>query len=80
MNNEEIKLAVKNGTVEQLKEVFVVRKIREYYSQNDEIELIRKKLTNSDNGKFEDYNNYVKQCVAEVNAMLEPFIENNSKD
>lgn len=52
-------------TPQQQEELYhqrVVALIRERYSGNDEIAILRKKLAGIDTAEFEEYNVYVEQC------------------
>jgi hypothetical protein len=48
---------------------FVVEKIREKYSLNEELAILRQRDTKP--AEFEEYNAYVEKCKAEVKAELE---------
>ena len=48
---------------------FVSEKIREKYSINDELAILRQRDTKP--AEFEEYNAYVEQCKAEAKAELE---------
>lgn len=44
----------------------VVELIRQKYSANDELAILRKKLANIDSTEFEEYNAYVEECKAKA--------------
>lgn len=73
MNALKLKLAKKNREVdpaswERLYENLIIRKIRKRYSVNQELAIHRKRDKNPT--EFEEYDQYVEQCKAEVRAML----------
>ena len=72
MNKEiEIKLAKKNGNIEELYSQMVIERVRKRYSQNEENAILRKKLANLDyKNEFEAYNTYVEICKQEVKKEL----------
>lgn len=76
MNTLRLKLAQKNREVnpeswEQLYEGLVIRKIRERYSVNQELAILRQRDTKLK--EFEEYNAYAEQC--KVAAKMELGIE-----
>lgn len=68
-----LKLAQKNREVnpaswEQLYETEIIRKVRERYSLNQELAILRQRDTKP--AEFAKYNDYVEQCKTEVKAEL----------
>jgi hypothetical protein len=69
-----LKLAKKNKEVdaaswETLYENSIIRKIRERYTVNQELAILRQRDSKVE--EFEEYNAYVEQCKAEVKAEME---------
>lgn len=54
---------------DKLYENLIVTKIREKYSLNEELAILRQRDTKP--AEFEEYNAYVEKCKAEVKAELE---------
>lgn len=68
------KLAIKNKEVsprswEQLYENEIIRRIRQRYSLNQELAILRQRDTKP--AEFAEYNTFVEQCKAEVKKELE---------
>ena len=73
MNALRLRLAKKNREVnpaswEQLYENLIIRKIRNRYSVNQELAILRQRDTKPE--EFAEYNAYVERCKAEVKAEL----------
>ena len=69
-----LRLAKKNKNVDslswtQLYEGLIIKKIRERYSLNQELAILRQRDTKPD--EYTAYNEYVEQCKAEVKAEME---------
>jgi hypothetical protein len=69
-----LRLAKKNKAVdslswEQLYEGTIIKKIREKYSLNQELAILRQRDTKPE--EFAIYNDYVEQCKAIVKAEME---------
>lgn len=69
-----LRLAKKNKEVapeswERLYETKIINKIRERYSLNQELAILRQRDSKPE--EFAEYNTYVEQCKAEVKAELE---------
>lgn len=69
-----LRLAKKNREVdsqswEQLYESMIVKRIREKYSLNQELAILRQRDTKPI--EYEEYSSYVEQCKAAVKAELE---------
>ena len=62
------KLAKKNGTVDELYEHEIINRIRQKYSINQELAILRQRDAKPE--EFEKYNKFVEQCKAEVKALL----------
>lgn len=74
MNALKLKLAKKNREThpkswEELYENLIIRKIREKYSVNQELAILRQRDTKP--AEFAAYNEYVEQCKAEVKDELD---------
>lgn len=54
------KLAKKNGTVDDVYEHEIIKRIRQKYSINQEFAIIRQRDTKPT--EFEEYNTYVEEC------------------
>ena len=68
------KLAIKNKEAslrswEQLYENEIIRRIRQRYSLNQELAILRQRDTKP--AEFAEYNTFVEQCKAEVKKELE---------
>lgn len=69
-----LKLAMKNKEVnveswERLYEIEIIRRIRQRYSLNQELAILRQRDTKP--AEFAEYNTFVEQCKAEVKKELE---------
>lgn len=62
------KLAKLNNIVEARYKQMVVKRIRERYSQDDELAILRRRDTRPK--EFEEYDAYVEECKAEVRREL----------
>ena len=63
------RLAKKNGTLDELYEAEIVKRIRKTYSLNQELAIHRQKDTKPE--EFAEYNAYVEQCKSEVKKEIE---------
>lgn len=67
-----LKLKIKNakakGTLQELYESEVNKLIRQRYSLNSELAILRQRDTKPD--EFKAYNDYVEQCKAKIKALL----------
>jgi hypothetical protein len=73
MNALRLKLAKKNREVnpaswEELYENLIIRKIRQRYSVNQELAILRQRDSKPD--EFATYNEYAEQCKADVKAEM----------
>ena len=68
-----LKLKIKNakakGTLQALYESEVIRLIRQRYSLNAELAILRQRDTKPD--EFKAYNDYVEDCKAELKKLME---------
>lgn len=64
MNDIELKLAIANGTTDALYADRVVQLIREKYSQNDELALLRQRDTKPE--EFAQYDAFVEECKSKA--------------
>ena len=72
MTKNQIKLAQKNGTIEELKNDEIVKRIRLRYSATEENAILRKKIAGIDyNNEFAIYNEYVENVKISVKKELE---------
>ena len=62
------KLAKKNGMLDELYEHEIIKRIRQKYSINQELAILRQRDTKPT--EFEKYNEFVEQCKAEVKELL----------
>lgn len=62
------KLAKKNGAVTEAYESEIVRRIRERYSLNQELAILRQRDTKPE--EFEEYNAFVEKCKSDVKKEL----------
>lgn len=62
------KLAKLNNISEVRYKQMVVRRIRERYSQDDELAILRQRDTKPE--EFAEYNNYIEECKANLKAEL----------
>lgn len=58
------KLAKKNGSVDDVYEHEIIKRIRKKYSINQELAILRQRYDKPT--EFEEYNAYVEECKAEV--------------
>lgn len=71
IKQNEIALAKKNNTLDKLHDTYVIKLIRQKYSQNEENAILRKKLAGIDTkDEFTAYNEYVEECKAKVKKEL----------
>lgn len=63
-----IKKAKEQGTLDSFYERRVHKLIRQRYSLNDELAILRQRDTKPD--EFKAYNDYVEQCKAKVKALI----------
>lgn len=68
MTKKQIKLALLNGKYNQIYEQLIIDAIRQKYSINQELAILRQRDTKPD--EYEEYNNYVEQCKANVKELL----------
>lgn len=59
-----LRLAKKNGALNELYEGEIVNRIREKYSLNQELAILRQRDTKP--GEFEEYNAYAEECKRAV--------------
>lgn len=64
-----IKLAKKSGKAEKIYKSIVNEKIREKYSINDELAILRQRDTKAE--EYAEYNAYVEAAKAEAKALIE---------
>lgn len=64
MNNIEKKLAEKNGTMDAFYSAEIVKRVREKYSVNDELAILRQRDEKPE--EFAEYNAFVEQCKEEA--------------
>ena len=58
------KLAKLNGTVDDVYKREIIKRIRQKYSVDDELSILRQQYTKPT--EFEEYNAFVENCKAEV--------------
>ena len=58
----------KNGIIAERYQEYLIKKIREKYSVNDELAILRQKDTKPD--EFAEYNEYVEACKASLKDEL----------
>ena len=63
------KLAKKNGTVDDVYEHEIIKRIRQKYSINQELAILRQRDTKPE--EFEEYNAYVEACKNAVKKEME---------
>jgi hypothetical protein len=63
------KLAKKNGSVDDVYEYEIIKRIRQKYSINQELAILRQRDTKPT--EFEEYNAFVENCKAAVKAEME---------
>lgn len=51
-------------------ESLVVTYIREKYSMNEELAILRKHIAGIDNEEFKEYNNYVEECKTKAREKI----------
>lgn len=66
MNNLEKKLAEKNGTKEELYHQRTVELLREKYTVNEELSILRQRDTKPE--EFAEYSAYAESCKAKAKA------------
>lgn len=64
MNSLELKLAKKNNSVEELYHQRVVELLREKYSVNEELSILRQRDTKTE--EFNEYNSFVEECKSKA--------------
>ena len=73
-----LKLALKNkekdsASFDELYESMIIRKIREKYTVNQELAILRQR--DSKPSEFAEYNAFVERCKEEVKAELNPTVQ-----
>lgn len=63
-----VRLAKKNGTLNEVYEREIVNRIRAKYSVNQELALLRQRDTKP--AEFEEYNAFVEKCKSDVKKEL----------
>ena len=66
---KQVKLAKLNGTYEELRDNLIQQKIRERYPLHKELAIERKRYTEL--VTFQEFYDYVEQCIREVDALLD---------
>ena len=66
---KQLKLAKLNGTYEELRDNLIQQKIRERYPLHKELAIERKRYTEP--VTFQEFYDYVEQCIREVDALLD---------
>ena len=69
MTKQEIALAKKNGTIDEIYSTLVDREIRKKYSISREFAILRQRDTKIE--EFEAYNAYAERCKEEIKKLLE---------
>ena len=64
-----IKLAKKNGRINELYESEIVNRIRKKYSVNQELAILRQRDTKPE--EFAEYNAFVEKCKSEVKKEID---------
>lgn len=68
MTRKEIKLAILNGKEQLIYEEMIIKLIREKYTINQELAILRQRDTKPD--EYNVYNNYAEGCKAQVKAII----------
>lgn len=68
MNKRYIKLAIKNGTIETVKDDMIAKAVRNKYSISQELAILRQRDTKPD--EFREYNDFVENVKTEVKAYI----------
>ena len=71
LSKKQIKLAILNGQETQLYEQLIIDLIREKYTINQELAILRQR--DSKPNAYEIYNNYVEGCKAQAKSIIESF-------
>ena len=69
MTRKEIKLAILNGKEQLVYEELIIKLIREKYSINQELAILRQRDYKPD--EYEIYNNFVEGCKEQAKSIIE---------
>lgn len=69
LSKKQIKLAILNGKENEVKEQLIIDLIREKYTINQELAILRQR--DSKPNAYEIYNNFVEGCKAQAKAIIE---------
>lgn len=64
-----VRLAKKNGHINELYESEIIKRIRKKYSINQELAILRQRDTKPE--EFAEYNAFVEQCKSEVKKEID---------
>lgn len=75
MDKREIKLARANGTLDKVYGQEVNKRIRQHYSESEELAIQRHKLNHpkAQSDEWDEYNSYCEQCKTEVHDEMGAF-------
>ena len=68
MTKKQIKLAILNGKENEIREQLIIDLIRQKYSLNQELAIIRQR--NTKENEFNEYNIYVEECKAAAKTLI----------
>ena len=68
LTKKQIKLAILNGKEQLVYEELIIKLIRERYSLNQELAILRQRDTKPN--EFSEYNSFVEECKAQAKTII----------